>query len=165
MVGIVLLNEARNAGLDVQARGDRLVVRGPQSADDCARRLLEHKTEVLAALAGEADPFVDWRSRVVNGRTVWESPRAIAEGWDGWLDFDNLPGGARNHKVLPSDAVCRCGSTAWRDVPIHDGQSIRRDCAKCGRFIRFTVWYGQSCGVDSRQNPAKQRKREVVSVG
>ena len=33
--------------------------------------------------------------------------------------------------------VCRCGSTTWRDVPIHDGQSVRRDCGRCGRFIDF----------------------------
>ncbi|OHB70153.1 MAG: hypothetical protein A2V70_14835 [Planctomycetes bacterium RBG_13_63_9] len=35
--------------------------------------------------------------------------------------------------------VCRCGSTVWRDVPIHDGQSVRRDCDNCGRFIKFPV--------------------------
>ncbi len=40
-------------------------------------------------------------------------------------------------------AVCRCGSTTWRDVPIHDGQSVRRDCAGCRRFIGFPVWHGQ----------------------
>jgi len=40
--------------------------------------------------------------------------------------------------------VCRCGSTAWRDVPIHDEQSVRRDCENCGRFIAFPVWYGKT---------------------
>ena len=39
-------------------------------------------------------------------------------------------------------AVCRCGSTTWRDVPVHDGRSTRRDCARCGRFIDFSRWYG-----------------------
>ena len=38
-------------------------------------------------------------------------------------------------------AVCRCGSTAWQDVLIHDGRSTRRDCARCGRFIDFSRWY------------------------
>jgi hypothetical protein len=38
-------------------------------------------------------------------------------------------------------AVCRCGSTSWRDVPIHNGQSVRRDCSRCGRFIDFSIWY------------------------
>ncbi len=43
-------------------------------------------------------------------------------------------------------AVCRCGGAAWRDVPIHDGQSVRRDCDNCGRFINFPVWYGKPTG-------------------
>ena len=39
--------------------------------------------------------------------------------------------------------VCRCGSTTWRDVPIHGGQSIRRDCGRCGRFLDFPIWHGK----------------------
>lgn len=46
----------------------------------------------------------------------------------------------------PTKAVCRCGSTAWRDVPIHDGQSIRRDCGQCGRFLDFPIWYVNNAG-------------------
>lgn len=42
-----------------------------------------------------------------------------------------------------ANPVCRCGSTTWRDVPIHDGQSVERECAGCGRFIDFPVWYGK----------------------
>lgn len=38
--------------------------------------------------------------------------------------------------------VCRCGSATWLDVSIHDGRSNRRDCARCGRFIDFSRWYG-----------------------
>jgi hypothetical protein len=41
---------------------------------------------------------------------------------------------------------CRCGSTAWRDVAIHGGQSTRRDCGRCGRFIGFAVWQGREQG-------------------
>jgi hypothetical protein len=40
--------------------------------------------------------------------------------------------------------VCRCGSTTWRDVPIHGGQSVRWDCGHCGRFLDFPVWYGKT---------------------
>ncbi len=62
-----------------------------------------------------------------------ELPRLVF-GPDGW-PVDTID---------PTDrkAVCRCGSTGYRDIPIHKGQSLRRDCAKCGRFIRFEVWYG-----------------------
>jgi hypothetical protein len=43
----------------------------------------------------------------------------------------------------PAKGVCRCGSTTWRDVPIHGGQSIRRDSGRCGRFLDFPVWHQQ----------------------
>jgi hypothetical protein len=43
----------------------------------------------------------------------------------------------------PVKQVCRCGSTTWQDVLIHDGQSTRRDCDRCGRFISFPIWYGR----------------------
>ena len=51
MDGMTLVSEARSAGLIVLADGDRLVVRGPRSAAAMARRLLEHKAEVMRALA------------------------------------------------------------------------------------------------------------------
>ncbi len=51
MDGMTLVSEARAAGLIVLADGDRLVIRGPRSADAVARRLLEHKAEVMRALA------------------------------------------------------------------------------------------------------------------
>lgn len=37
----------------------------------------------------------------------------------------------------------RCGATTWSDTPIHGGRSVRRDCARCGRFVDFPVWYGR----------------------
>jgi len=50
--------------------------------------------------------------------------------------------------------VCRCGATTWRDVPIHGGQSVRRDCARCGRFLEFPVWYGNNT-LHSEQHPVR----------
>ena len=55
MDGLALLRAADAAGLTVNIDGDRLVIRGPRSADATARALLEHKPEVMAALAGPAD--------------------------------------------------------------------------------------------------------------
>lgn len=48
--------------------------------------------------------------------------------------------GISEHNTCP-----RCKSNRYRDVWIHDGQSIRRDCARCGKFLSFHVWYGQAC--------------------
>lgn len=55
--------------------------------------------------------------------------------------------------------VCRCGSTNLREVPIHKGQSIRRDCGRCGRFFNFPVWYGKN------DNPQDRHQNEQPSVG
>ena len=41
-------------------------------------------------------------------------------------------------------ACDRCQSEKYVDIPIHDGQSTRRDCAKCSRFLGFPMWYGRS---------------------
>jgi len=49
---------------------------------------------------------------------------------------------ARNPaQVVAAKPVCRCGSTTSVDMLIHEGQSTRRDCAGCGRFIDFSRWY------------------------
>lgn len=39
---------------------------------------------------------------------------------------------------------CECGSRRLVDVPIHAGRSVRQDCAACGRFVRFSLWYGSA---------------------
>ena len=49
--------------------------------------------------------------------------------------------------AAPKIPICRCGSTTWRDVPIHGGQSVRRDCGGCGRFVDFPNWYEEDTGL------------------
>ena len=56
MDGLTLIAEARAAGLSVAAQGGRLVLRGPRRAGAMARRLLEHKADVMAALARDRTP-------------------------------------------------------------------------------------------------------------
>ena len=62
---------------------------------------------------------------------------------------DDLLQRAKAHKPELVQAVrlsrCeRCGSTDFIDVPIHAGESTRRDCRKCGRTAGFPRWYGLS---------------------
>ena len=51
MGGIELLRQARDAGLDVQADGDRLRIRGPRRLEPLALELLRCKGELLAILS------------------------------------------------------------------------------------------------------------------
>jgi hypothetical protein len=97
MDGLSLLQEAWAAGLTVQADGNRLIIRGPWSADAVAHRLLTHKPVVLAAIqvltptvtmAGPQEPALaavsprvgpcPWCGR----RTWWRSIHgALVCGW------------------------------------------------------------------------------------
>ncbi len=42
-------------------------------------------------------------------------------------------------------AACdRCWSAGYVDVPIHNGNSKRRDCVQCHRFMGWPRWYGRT---------------------
>lgn len=59
--GLALLTEAHGLGLRVAAEGDRLVIRGPRSAEAAVARLIAHKPVVLAALARRNEGADDGR--------------------------------------------------------------------------------------------------------
>lgn len=117
-----LLAECRARGIRLLPSSDgELTVDAPPDAltADLLGRLKSHKVELLTLLLRARDFEVD------SAPHAEPSPAPL----DG-----------------PVNEVCRCGSTTWRDVPIHDGQSTRRDCARCGRFIDFPIWYGIAAG-------------------
>lgn len=41
---------------------------------------------------------------------------------------------------ITDDPCDRCGSTEYFDTPIHEGNSVRRDCTHCGRTWGFPKW-------------------------
>lgn len=59
MDGMTLIAEAQAAGLVVLADGEKLIVRGPESAGAVALRLLARKADVMAALGGVVDSQPD----------------------------------------------------------------------------------------------------------
>jgi hypothetical protein len=44
----------------------------------------------------------------------------------------------------PLKACDRCGSTDYHDIPVHNGQSRRRDYNRCHRFLGWPQWYGRA---------------------
>lgn len=81
--------------------------------------LKAHRDELVATLAGD--------------RPIW--PEAAEPIWqDRAGDFLPAPDGV--------DRCGRCRSTDTVDQTIHDGRSVRRDCAVCGRFRKFVIWNG-----------------------
>src|SRR5687768_5097553 len=94
-----LLKDCDAHGIRLLLAGDGgLTIDAPQSAltPDLLGRLKAHKAELLAML-----------------RPAPEVAPA-------------LPVVASVAPTKPAKAVCRCGGTTWRDVPIHGGQSVRR---------------------------------------
>lgn len=73
-------------------------------------------------------------------------------------NFDRMQESQVFVRQPPDGVTCdRCGGTAYRDVEIHKkeprGPSVRRDCARCGRFLRFEVWYGEKRSEQKNPTP------------
>ncbi len=111
-----LLAECDARGIRLFLSGsDELTIDAPRQAltPDLLGQLKAHKADLLIALRGSA----------------------IAENPDRFQPNRDRPASG-------NEPICRCGSATWRDVSIHGGQSIRRDCARCGKFLSFPQWYG-----------------------
>lgn len=65
---------------------------------------------------------------------------------------------------------CTCKSDQAYDTPIHGGQSTRRDCAWCGKFLDFPKWYGKEDVAEVIDEPSRpdtpppQRKQKSLLV-
>lgn len=58
---------------------------------------------------------------------------------------------SRPAKLLDPDRLLRvrtqcdlCGSSTFVETPIHNGESLRRDCSKCTRFLGWPMWFGRN---------------------
>ena len=71
-------------GLVVTTEGARLRVFGPKRADAVARQLLEHKAEVMSALAPAVEYGIGPENLPTDWRVEWEERAAIME-YDGGL--------------------------------------------------------------------------------
>ena len=146
MVGLKLLLEARVAGLKVRAEEDRLVVRGPRSAEKLAHRLLEHKAEVVAAVDRQARLHV-WRRGL----------REVAERWNMWSGQAPMLGEERDARLtMAVKEAILAGDVAATE------RSVRRWLDEWARLLEIhqdrtnkTV-----CGDET---PEKLRNAEVSS--
>ncbi|NBW16289.1 MAG: hypothetical protein EBR82_50745 [Caulobacteraceae bacterium] len=113
---------ARAAGESVEATGDLDTSDYGPRAETILKRVVE--CAQLRSLRTIQSDF---------GRCV-SRDQALSVGLD--LPPDEWPGVLVN---LP--ARCLCGSLYGVDVPIHGGESTRRDCAQCMKFLGFPRWY------------------------
>ena len=146
MDGLTLLRRAQEAGLAVQAEGDKLVIRGPKGAEPVARLLLDHKPEVLAVLLSregcdatvrDAGERARWRDRYAARIVHWFHGRP-------WQEAESLAFGEmilewhRHHGRRPRPARCAgCGD----DLPDDAGLVVDRDGAR----VHFDGVRGVDC--------------------
>jgi len=132
MLAHEIIDHLRGRGVVLAARGDKLRFHPAHAVGEQLRATLEtHKREILAELRRrtlaklESDIQAELQREAL---AVESSPVAPVNGGD---------------LTRTAQPVCRCGSSTWRDTLIHAGQSSRRDCAECWRFVGFPVWYGE----------------------
>jgi hypothetical protein len=99
MDGMILLQEARAAGLIVSVEGERLKIRGPRQADPIARKLIAHKSAVVDALQAEerrAVPHAIFPNDLTpEWHFLWDERAAIME-YDGGMTTEHAEAAALN---------------------------------------------------------------------
>ncbi len=60
-------------------------------------------------------------------------------------------------------ACDRCGFDKFIDAVIHNGQSVRRDCARCRTTMGFPIWYG--CACELKQPPGRRTPSPIEIRG
>lgn len=149
MDGLTLLQRAQEAGLAVQAKGDKLVIRGPKRAEPVALLLLDHKPDVLAVLSPRSlrdPPLRDWNAA---DRTLWRDRYAARivhwfRGGRPWQEAEQLAFGEmilewhrRFGARLPPGCCAGCGG----DLP--DGAGLVVNCD--GARVHFEGVRGVDC--------------------
>lgn len=77
MGGVELLRQAQKAGLTVCAEGDRLKIKGPKKLSGLVQQLIDHKSEILAALtpSGPTCDLAESTTDAGAGAKTAETPR------------------------------------------------------------------------------------------
>ena len=138
MDGLALLRRARDAGLRVEAAGDRLLIHGPKRSEAVVKLLAENKAEVLAALSPTVAEANRWRERYTArtfewcaGKRTWREARRLA-----WGDLQN-EWHARQGKRWPAWQCAGCetpiGGLDALDLP--EGIRVHFEPIDC--LVRF----------------------------
>lgn len=161
----VILQDLADLGFTLTVRDGRLFARPADGLPaGMLERLRQHKAALLERLADEPAPI-----DVSDARAVWQ---AVCDRLEGDPEFtpdaiEDLRRADVRWAHTPEPA-CRCGSTTWRDVAIHGGRSVRRDCARCCRFLSFPVWHGRPNppdeSLENKDLSAKKRKMLPLST-
>jgi hypothetical protein len=152
LAAMALIRRCHDAGITLEATDEGLAYDGPA---DAVSPLLDdlriHKPDVLALLRD----WPEWALEDTVAPDDWSQIRlAINQVRTRIAEFLAILRPLSEAEVVvaesttpaqPTAAVCsvRCHHLAGRGS-LHGGRSVRRDCGRCGRFLDFPVWNGQS---------------------
>jgi hypothetical protein len=146
MDALIVLRRARDAGLKVEATGDKLMVRGPKRAEAVVKLLAQHKAEVLAVLSPSIIGARWWRERFTAkavqwflGDRNWEAAKRLA-----WGDLEN-EWHHQHGKRWPTwqCAGCEKAIDGLAAVDLPDGNRVHFEPIEC--LIRFGKrWRGDA---------------------
>lgn len=139
-----LMADLCRLGIRLEPQGDMLRY-WPKSAVPVGlvKQLKCHKPALMAMLRFPP-PHPDlsvaltvWHLCLVElGRNSSFPPDVIADAFGCDADWEG-----EIHQDVTLSLCSRCGASSAVETQIHNGQSSRLDCAKCGRFIGFNRWY------------------------
>jgi hypothetical protein len=134
-----LLADLKSRGVVLtQVDGD-IQIQSPKGelTDDDIQVIRDHKPELIDLLTVPSR-WGEYHDAIADAFGNPSTREAIGPLW--MTDPDGWPG-SRPKAAKPTPGICpRCGSDQFKDVPIHGGKSIRRDCAKCSKFLAFPRW-------------------------
>jgi hypothetical protein len=130
----ILLLRLTGEGVSIATDNHDLLVEASENVltEELIETLRKRKQEILSHLSA-------YDGRPAQGRRDAFTPVAL-----------RCRGGllTRRPRSQYSKTGCRyCGSSDYRDTPIHYGESTRRDCAHCDRYIGFVRWYGKQLEI------------------
>ena len=94
----------------------------------------QHEVELIELLA-DPSQWDEYHDAITH---AFAHPTSRSDIGPDWMT-DDWPDHLAPAKPIPG-ACDRCGATKHKSIPIHDGRSIRRDCANCGRTHGFSEW-------------------------
>jgi hypothetical protein len=122
------------------------------------RALAEHKRTLLSMLTPPPTCFIPDCGEAEEREAVQfadsDSPEAMAALCDAMEYFELLTDARATHcreRIVQivdepgqQESPCkRCGNSNTYLAILHTGESLRRDCAICGRFVEFPNWHNR----------------------
>jgi hypothetical protein len=129
MDGLILLAEAREAGLAVAAESGKLIIRGPKRAEPVALRLIGHKVDVIRALADATG----WPARHREAFAYWRALHPEHEATHlAWGELQGRWHKLHGERVLP-DLCAGCRRPLGNVELLHlgDGNRVHLDNLNC----------------------------------